>query len=115
VKDKYITWGMAVAAFLLTLAIASWWNGWWGLNQPSAQDHGTRDGIIRRSIGPPTATAPLPKTAQPPALSPVVDLPECGSGGREARKKGCSVPSPVVDLPECGNGGREARKKGCKD
>src|SRR5579862_9865507 len=37
VKDKYIIGGLAAAAFLLTLGVLSWLNGWWSSGEPSAQ------------------------------------------------------------------------------
>jgi hypothetical protein len=69
VKRTYIGWGLAGAAFLVTLGITSWRNGLWSSDEPSAQ---SGDAAASHSIQMP---APMPKhpfqaAVIPPAASP---------------------------------------------
>jgi len=80
-KQKFIVWGLAGAAFLVTLGITSWQNGLWSSGEPSAQPDGV---AANRSIDkpnpipkdpfqaavPPAAAAPPPAAMAPPAAPP---------------------------------------------
>jgi len=55
VKQKSTVWGLAGAAFLVTLGITSWRNGLWSSDEPTAQPGGV---AVSHSIDKPN---PIPK------------------------------------------------------
>ena len=94
-KQKFTVWGLAGAAFLVTLGITSWQNGLWSSGEPSAQPDGV---AANRSIDKPN---PIPKdpfqAAVPPAaaaLPPAAMAPPAAPPPAETTQ---SPPQPPVE------------------
>jgi hypothetical protein len=64
VKHKYVIWGLAGAAFLVTLGITSWREGLWSSDEPNAQAGGAA-----ASHSSPTPTHPSQVVETPPAAA----------------------------------------------
>lgn len=59
VKQQYAIWAFAGAAFLVTLGIASWRNGLWNSDEPSAQP--ARAAVSHSTDVPSPVANPIPK------------------------------------------------------
>ena len=104
VKQKYAVWGVAGAAFLLTLGITSWRNGLWSSDEPSAQPGGSgaaaSHSIDRPNPVPkhPFQAAIIPPAAPPPAqTTQLPSPPTVGNAPSPTEDRGSTTPDPIYE------------------
>jgi hypothetical protein len=77
-NQKYITWGLAITAFVATLGISSWHQGLWHSEEPMAQSNQSAATDLAHIPAHPfdaVASAPVPvmaTAAPPPVTTPVL-------------------------------------------
>lgn len=112
VKQRYTVWGLAGAAFLVTLGVTSWRNGLWSSDELTAQPNRTAashsiptptpipKNPFQTATTPPAAPPPVQTTQPPPQLQPTPEplpQPAVGVASSPTQYTPPTAPDPIYE------------------